>query len=68
MDYLDQMDKAYKRELSYKGISRSEQLKKQISDYELFVKYLDIYIVDIQCRIKRLRDFYNKELLKEKNK
>lgn len=68
IDYLDKMDKFYNTlSTKKKDIPRNEQLKKQIEDYEIFVKYLYFYIEDIQLRIRRLKDSYEKEMGK-KNK
>ena len=68
IQHLDEMDKVYRSLLKPQrrdDILESELLKKQINDYEIFIKYLNIYISDIQIRIRRLNKMYEKELERE---
>lgn len=68
IDYLNEMDKVSKEKIieeNSDALPKSELLKKQISDYEIFIKYLNFYINDIQLRIRRLNSMLEKELNKD---
>lgn len=68
IDHLDEMEKIWYNDIikEQTDIPRSELLQKQIKDYEIFIKYLNYYISDIQIRLRRLNVMYENELKKVK--
>lgn len=66
IDYNEKMEKIYHERVGEQSdIPLSERVKKQIEDYETFIKYLNAYINEINIRLRRLHSQYERYVIWE---
>ena len=58
-ELMELIDNTNKVELSEEEL-RIKNIKRQIKEYNSFIRYLDIHIVELKSRVKRLEKMLNK--------